>query len=139
MEIKGVTSNNNILQSSTIQNKNTYGSKDDFLKILAAQMQNQDPLEPVSDTDFIAQMTQFSMAEELTAINTNFDFLKGISLTGKDIYAKFSGEDFSGYVYGTVESVAMENGEIYAIVDQKPIKISDILEVYDSNIKEEDL
>ena len=45
---------------------NTILGKDDFLKLLVGQMQNQDPLNPTSDTDFIGQMAQFSQLEQTT-------------------------------------------------------------------------
>jgi flagellar basal-body rod modification protein FlgD len=42
--------------------------KQDFLKLLMAQMRNQDPLKPVDDTQMIAQMAQFSALEETQAL-----------------------------------------------------------------------
>ncbi|MDL2316438.1 flagellar hook assembly protein FlgD [Desulfovibrio sp. OttesenSCG-928-A18] len=43
--------------------------KDTFLKLLVAQLTHQDPLNPVEDTDFIAQLAQFTTVEELQNIN----------------------------------------------------------------------
>ena len=48
--------------------KNSLG-QDAFLKILVTQMQHQDPMEPLKDTEFIGQMAQFTSLEQLTNLN----------------------------------------------------------------------
>lgn len=57
--------------------------KDTFLKLLTTQLSNQDPLNPVDDTEFLAQLAQFSSLEQLQQLNdlqqTNSLFLANIA------------------------------------------------------------
>ncbi|PLR84216.1 flagellar hook assembly protein FlgD [Bacillus canaveralius] len=47
--------------------------KDDFLKILMTQLQNQDPMNPMQDKDFVAQMATFSTLEQITNMGTSIN------------------------------------------------------------------
>jgi flagellar basal-body rod modification protein FlgD len=50
-------------------------SKDEFLKLLVAQLQNQDPLNPMQGDAFVAQLATFSSLEQLVSINENIQKL----------------------------------------------------------------
>lgn len=55
--------------SSTRQTGNLQAlGKDDFLQLLVTKLQNQDPLNPMSDEDFVAQLAQFSSLEQMNNI-----------------------------------------------------------------------
>ncbi len=47
--------------------------RDQFLHILLTQLANQNPLDPMQDKEFIAQMAQFSSVESMQALNDSFD------------------------------------------------------------------
>lgn len=49
--------------------------KDDFLKLLVAQLQNQDPLKPQDNAEFVAELAQFSNLEQTIGINERLDTL----------------------------------------------------------------
>ncbi len=55
--------------TSTQTQRNMGLGSDSFLKLLVVQLQNQDPTSPQSNTEFIAQLAQFSSLEQLTSIN----------------------------------------------------------------------
>ena len=88
--------------------KNTSSSEDimgkqDFLTLLVAQLQNQDPLNPDDATEFTAQLAQFSSLEQLTNLNdsmdnmvtsnTNSDRLSTLQTIGKDV--AYSSSEFT--------------------------------------------
>ena len=52
--------------------KKTELGQDDFMKLMMSQMSNQDPLKPMENGDFLAQMAQFSMSSGIQALNDSF-------------------------------------------------------------------
>lgn len=104
--------------------KSTLGY-DEFLKLLTAEMQYQDPLEPTSNTDYVAQMATFSqleatlsMKESLTASSDNTIKSMANQLVGQEVVVE-DDESKTGYADGIVDYVMYEDGEIYISVNDK--------------------
>lgn len=76
------------------QTGNSSLGKDDFLKILMAQLQNQDPLNPMEDKDFVAQMAQFSSLEQITNMTASIEKLVAAQQTSQMIgFESFMGKE----------------------------------------------
>mgnify|MGYP000952721027 CR=1 FL=1 len=56
--------------------------RDEFLKMLVAQLKNQDPLNPMDGKDMAAQLAQFSTVEQLIAMNKSMDVARVVLLVG---------------------------------------------------------
>ena len=63
--------------------------KDEFLKLLVAQLQNQDPMNPVDNQQFLAQLATFSSLEQLISINNGIaDLASALKAEGEEISAE---------------------------------------------------
>jgi flagellar basal-body rod modification protein FlgD len=95
-------------------NKNQLG-KDAFLKLLTTQLQHQDPLNPMEDSEFMGQMAQFSTLEQITNMATantamadNLTFSKSVSLIGRTVTYTDAEEQTHT---GTVDRVTTTDGK----------------------------
>lgn len=86
--------------------------KDDFLKLLITQLQYQDPMEPMEDKDFIAQMAQFTSLEQMKNLNTTMQMTQASGMIGKVVSWMQGGQ----LTYGLVDSVQMVSGEAKLII-----------------------
>jgi flagellar basal-body rod modification protein FlgD len=101
---------------STLQTKRREGSndilgKDDFLKILMTQLQNQDPMNPMQDKDFIAQMATFSSLEQMTNLTKTMEkFVENQNQSQLISYNQFVGKQVTWHKM--TESDSNESPEI---------------------------
>lgn len=107
--------------------------KDSFLQLLCTQMQYQDPLNPQSDTEFVAQLAQFSALEEmqnLTSVNRNS---QALSLVGQNVQIKTAtGADGKDITFsGIVDYVFFERGVAKLSINGKAYSMDDLQQVID--------
>lgn len=108
--------------------------KDAFLKMLVAQLSYQNPLEPSGDTEFIAQLAQFSALEQMQSLNANSITSQGYSLIGRyvTVELKSNGAEEAEVVFGRVDGVIKQDGVDYVILGDQMYKLSDVTSVLDA-------
>lgn len=122
----------NVRAAAEDRDRNALG-KDDFLNLLVAQLRNQNPLEPLSNTEYIAQMAQFTsveqlmnLASEMTALRQNLGMAsqligKRVEWIDMDLH---TGETVT--LDGIVDSIVIRDGEPYAKVGELEIGLKQI-------------
>lgn len=106
--------------------------KDMFLKLLVSQLQNQDPLNPQDDKEFLSQMATFTSLEQMQNMNQTLTQSQGFSTIGKYIVGSY--EDGAGKmvpIEGRVEGVTMKNGEAWLSVGENLVALSKVENVYE--------
>jgi flagellar basal-body rod modification protein FlgD len=97
--------------------------KQDFLKLLVTQMRYQDPLEPMKDSEFVAQTAQFSSVEQLLDLNKAFSGLQSVAMIGKSIKAYaadgsvITGKVASVNMMADLPSLVLDNNTLVAMKD----------------------
>jgi flagellar basal-body rod modification protein FlgD len=110
----------------------------DYMKLLVAQLQNQNPLEPLDNNDMASQLAQFSQLQQLESMNSNFASILSAtqrnyanSLIGKEI--SFTVEDETGckvITSGIVEEVINNvDGEIALVAGNNTLTLEDVISV----------
>ena len=126
----------NISETSQETEKKTGSAldKDDFLMLLVTQMKYQDPLEPESNTEYVAQLAQFSSLEQMQNLNSTATNTSAYTLVGKQVrIIETSNTGAENEVQGMVEYVKMENGKPYVSVNGEMYSYDDIVEVIDES------
>ena len=140
MNITGISANDPIFGASSQGNTDALG-KDAFLQLLVSQLQNQDPLEPTGNQEFVAQLAQFSTLEGIEEMNENLVGLAVLqqgnallsqltdssALIGKSVrYLPTSG---GAETTGVVQSVKIDEGFATLNIGGQDVPLGNVLEV----------
>ncbi len=108
-------------------------NQDDFLKLIVAQMAQQDPMNPMKDTEFISQMASFSaleqskaMQQDLAALRVEQQLLQATGLLGREVLVQ--GGDGT-LTLGIVSGVTVEDSIPHIVVNGWPYTLGDLRSV----------
>jgi flagellar basal-body rod modification protein FlgD len=114
-------------------------TQDDFIKLLITQMTSQDPLNPQSNTDFAAQMAQFTALEQSRTISSTLSNMQGEQqalqangMIGRTVMLD-TGHQTS--VSGTVDGVQMDSGTARIVVNGVAYDLSQVLAISPTPVK----
>ncbi|NLY91226.1 MAG: hypothetical protein GX081_06415 [Firmicutes bacterium] len=130
--ITPVTSGNGS-PGSTTSTSNMLG-KDAFLQLLVTELRYQDPLDPLKDRDFIAQMAQFSTLEQMQNLYQVGQLQQATTMIGHPVLAQeIEDSGQLALVYGRVTGVRNYEGRIYLMLDSnREIQADQIISVMDN-------
>ncbi|MCP4782028.1 MAG: flagellar biosynthesis protein FlgD [Fuerstiella sp.] len=107
--------------------------REQFLNLFVTQLQHQDPLSPMDQTDSLAQLAQFSQLEASTNLNTKFEELLDLEIQSNHnqlatVGAGLLGREvsFGDSEKGVVDEVSRNDGQILVRVGEQFIPMSDV-------------
>ncbi|MFA5340345.1 MAG: flagellar hook capping FlgD N-terminal domain-containing protein [Clostridia bacterium] len=106
--------------------------QEDFLSILVSQMQNQNPMEPMNDFEYMSQITQFSMLDSVNGISSKLGGMSALDYIGKTIIGTYmtEGSTETRYTEGLVQSITIQDDTIMLNLDNESIYMENVLHVY---------
>lgn len=117
-----------ISDSTEKKSSNSSLDKEAFLQLLVAQMQYQDPLQPMENTEYVSQLATFSELEAMNNLNDSMSFSRASELVGKNVLMRTTSQA-TGETYmtqGIVDYVVYENGSAYLAIDESLYSLDDL-------------
>ena len=135
---------NGKIKESTTETTTSAGNDlgyDEFLQLLCAEMQYQDPLEPTSNTEYVAQLATFSQMESMLNMQNSIESTKANDLVGKYVIVKTTSETTgeTTAVAGFVDYVQYENNrysldDVYQVADTEYMEAVSLAEAFKASV-----
>ena len=110
----------------------------DYLSLLAVQLQNQDPIDPVDQEQLVNDLTQFSILEGIQNLNATFEevlqlqeLTQGSELVGKEV--QYLDPQTGETAVGIADRLIQSNGAVKISVGAQSINLSDVISISQSN------
>lgn len=111
---------------TTPQNPGASLGQDDFLKLMIAQLQAQDPLQPANTNEYVSELAQFTQVEQTTNVASSSELSGAVQLIGHTVaYDNGTGE----VVKGVVQSVQAGNPPTITVEGVSGVKVAKVMEV----------
>lgn len=148
MELTGLTTDTSTYPTSQSNATNQALGKDAFMDLLVQQMKNQDPMNPQSNDQFIAQLASFSSLEQMQNMNDNLltmailqdnnalmgQLTTGSSLIGKEVTWMDPSTGAEGS--GLVDSIKVKDGLSFLSVGAQEVPLQIVTQVSTANSEE---
>lgn len=124
----------NTTEAAKTNASNSSMDKEAFLQLLVAQMKYQDPMEPTSNTEYVAQYATFSQVEQLQNMSSTMDSSAAMQLVGKYVTMDVAtGDGGTTQVSGYVNYVERSGSKTLLYIDGTPYNYDNLNTVWDSN------
>ena len=123
------------VQTASKRNTGDTMGKDQFLKILVTQLSNQDPMQPMQDKDFIAQMAQFTSVEQLMNMSNELALLRQNIGSASNIIGKavewYEYDELGNVITlnGIVDAVVAKDGKLLAKIGKSEVAIDYLISI----------
>jgi flagellar basal-body rod modification protein FlgD len=119
--------------SKTSSNSTTSADTTQFMMMLMAQLKNQNPLDPMKDSDMLGQVAQLNSLNQLQDLNSKMADLISASqisyassLVGRDVTAQIPNQN---PIEGKVTGVSNENGSWQVTIGDKTVPLTDVISI----------
>jgi flagellar basal-body rod modification protein FlgD len=127
----GATDPSAVLGSAVQQSGAGQLGEQDFLKLLVTQLTNQDPLQPQDQSQFLAQLAQFSTVQGVNSISSGQDKVQAAGLLGKTVDAQVMTNNIPSAVSGQVSAVRYDSSGVHLQVGTNEITLDQVQRVRD--------
>jgi flagellar hook assembly protein FlgD len=105
---------------------------DSFMKLLIAELQHQDPENPMDSAAMVAQLATMNLVTETRSARQSQDMVQAMNALGKTV--TWQDADTGEYLYGEVTSVVREGSDAQLMVGDQQLKLSEIVAISSSGV-----
>lgn len=126
-----ITPSSTSTDSSSTTGTNTLSDFTTFMKILSTELQNQDPTDPVSNTEYVSQVAQVESLSQLQSMSNSIAANSAYSLLGKTVTYQTtdSSTGATTTASGTVQAVVLKDSVPYVTINGTTVKASAVQQV----------